>query len=157
MNDARRGFSTIELMIVVSLLGLLAAVAIPRIADPPGADHEAELVTALAALRTGVDSYWAQHQAFPGQGSVLEFTGQLCRMTNSGGRPGAGEGFEFGPYLCPGRIPMNPILGNNTVLIVDEMPTHPVGAEAWVYARNTGEIRPNVRGRSPRGRRYFDF
>jgi prepilin-type N-terminal cleavage/methylation domain-containing protein len=157
MNHSRHGFSVIELMIVVALLGLLAAVAIPRISGSPAENPEAGLVEALSALRTGIDSFWAQHDDFPGQGSVDEFTSQLCRRTNATGRPGSGDDFVRGPYLGSGRIPMNPVLGTNTVVIVDTMPGHPVGSAAWIYDRHSGEIHANVHGASVSGVRYFDL
>lgn len=157
MDHARRGYSLIELTIVSALLGLLAAVAIPRLADPPGAHHQDELATALSVLRTGIDAYRAQHGVLPGQGGAKEFTDQLCRHTNELGRPGAGPGFDLGPYLAHGRIPENPVLGINTVAVVDGMPDHPVGPTAWLYDRTAGTIRANMRGRTPDGRPYFDL
>lgn len=157
MCHARRGFSILELMIVVALLGLLAAVAIPRLAPPPGGDHQAGLTTALSSLRTAVDSYRAQHGGLPGQDDVDQFTTQLCRRTSAAGHPGAGPDFDQGPYLWPSRIPMNPVLSTNTVSIVDTMPIHPMGPSAWLYDRSTGAVRANVRGTSLDGVRYFDL
>ena len=157
MNRPRSGFSLVELMIVVAILGLLAAVAIPQLTDPEDETREAALVAAVSALRTAVDSYWSQHDGLPGQGGADQFASQLCRPTDRDGVPGVSETHTLGPYLDDGRVPVNPVTGTNTVFVVDSMPVGPSGAAAWLYDRRSGEVRANVRGTAPSGTRYFDL
>jgi prepilin-type N-terminal cleavage/methylation domain-containing protein len=156
-DGLRAGFSIIELMIVTAILGLLAAVAIPRLSFSADETQEPELVAALASFRTAVDSYWSQHEDFPGQVGSKQLAGQLCRQTNTDGRPGVGADYVMGPYLSDGRLPVNPVVGRNTVLSVESMPSHPAGDTAWIYDRSTGEIRSNTRGTTLSGQRLFDL
>src|SRR5678815_5250639 len=98
------------------------------------------MVSSLSVLRTAIDSYWTQHDKFPGQGGPEEFADQLIKATNKAGTTGAGTGFGYGPYLRNGKLPLNPLTGTSTVRIVTAMPTEPTGTEAWIYASTTGEI-----------------
>ena len=157
MRPNRTGFSIIELMIVTAILGLLAAVAIPRLSKPDDQTRDAEVVAALASLRTAIDSYWSQHAAFPGELGPDQLVNQLCRQTNDAGRPGVGADYLLGPYLPTGRMPVSPIVGRNNIQVVDSIPAQPTGPEAWLYDRTSGEVRANSRGTTAGGDRYFDL
>jgi len=157
MTRANRGFSIFELMIVTAVLGLLAAVAIPRLAPPSDTVRERDLVAAISTLRAAVDSYWSQHDGFPGQAAGTDLADQLCLPTSPDGVPGAAAHRDRGPYLPGGRIPINPVTCTNSVRTVDAMPSHPAGGEAWLYEPTTGEVRANVRGVTASGTRYFDL
>ena len=157
MGSRSAGFSLIELMIVTAILGLLAAVAIPRLTYSADEALEPQLVSALATFRTAIDGYWSQHAGFPGQDDPEQLVSQLCRQTSDEGRPGVGEAYIMGPYLPDGRLPVNPVVGQNTVLVVDSMPSHPAGDAAWIYDRNSGDVRANVRGTTTSGHRLFDL
>ena len=153
----RAGFTLVEMMIVIAILGLLAAVAIPQFTSAKEDGRVAAMVSSLSILRTAIDSYWSQHDEFPGQKNAEEFKNQMTKTTNKEGRVGEGTGFGYGPYLRRGILPENPFTNTNTVKIVDKMPTKPSGNQAWVYDKSNGEIRANVSGRTPDGMTHFDL
>ena len=149
-----RGFTAVEATIVIAILGLLAAVAIPQIAGNPQ-DEATQLVACLGRMRTAINRYWVEHDDFPGP-CADDVRRQLASRTCRKGTCGQGAAFAFGPYVTE-DLPESPLSGTNTLTIVDAMPAEPSGASAWIYCRLTGEIRSNAAGRTDDGVRYFDL
>ncbi len=156
-NGRLAGFTLVEMMIVIAILGLLAAVAIPQFTSHKDEGRTAAMVSSLSILRTAVDSYWTQHDGFPGQKDAAEFADQLLKKTSKAGAMGSGTGFGYGPYLRNGLLPTNPLTNTNTVKIVETMPTSPSGDEAWIYSKTTGELRCNVTGAGVDGVKFFSY
>jgi len=65
MKKAQQGFTLIELMIVVAIIGILAAVAIPAYQDYTVRAKMAEGLSLSAAAKTGVAEYWSSKGALP--------------------------------------------------------------------------------------------
>ena len=65
MKQVQTGFTLIELMIVVAIIGILAAVAIPAYQDYTTRAKVSECVAALAACKTSVAEYYASQAALP--------------------------------------------------------------------------------------------
>ena len=151
-----RGFTAVEVTIVIAILGLLAAVAIPQLAAHHRQDQTATLVCRLGVLRTAINRYWAQHDDFPGPGTG-DVRRQLVSQTCRSGACGTGVAFALGPYVQDGDLPENPVTGTNTLTITDAMPEAASGSSAWIYCRLTGELRANSTGRTEDGVRFFDL
>jgi len=150
------GFTFIEAMIVVAILGLLAAVAIPQFTSNKEEGQAASMASNLAMLRSAIDRYWTQHDDFPGP-TVPEFETQLLGKTDKAGNVGNGDESSYGPYLGGETIPTNPISDSADVKIVDAMPHAADDTSAWVYCKLTGEIRSNATGKTLDGVAYFDL
>lgn len=80
-----RGFSLIELMIVVAIIAILAALALPRYQSYVGRAQAAEAMSLLDALKTPVQEYAAEHAACPRNGD-----GGIAAEERLGGRYVAG-------------------------------------------------------------------
>ncbi|OGS52633.1 MAG: hypothetical protein A3J79_13565 [Elusimicrobia bacterium RIFOXYB2_FULL_62_6] len=62
----RAGFTLIELMIVVAIIGILAAIAIPKFADLINKSHEGSTKGALSSVRSALQVYYGNNEGvFP--------------------------------------------------------------------------------------------
>lgn len=65
----QKGFTLIELMIVVAIIGILAAVALPAYQDYTARSQMAEAMTLGGGLRGVVAEYWTNEGSFPADNS----------------------------------------------------------------------------------------
>ena len=65
MKRVQQGFTLIELMIVVAIVGILAAIALPAYQDYIVRSKMSEGVAAIASCKTSVAEYAATKAAFP--------------------------------------------------------------------------------------------
>jgi len=121
----RYAFTLVELLIVVIILGILAAVVIPQFSDASTDARVSSLVTNLATIRGQLEFYKMQHN-----GSYPTVTNFAAQMTGTTDATGATTGTQFGPYLQ--RIPNNPFTNTNTVVGTS------TGTDAWFYTEATG-------------------
>lgn len=64
MLNNKKGFTLIELMIVVAIIGILAAIAIPNFMNYQCKARQSEAKTALGTLRTLQEAYYAQYDTY---------------------------------------------------------------------------------------------
>ena len=69
MND-RRGFTLIELLIVVSIIGLLASIAIPKLDRARAQARASEIAGAMRAIRIGATIYFDSAGRWPPSASA---------------------------------------------------------------------------------------
>src|SRR3990170_9155360 len=63
-RDGEKGFTLIELMIVVAILGILAAIAIPNFMRFQAKSRQSEAKTNLGAIGTTAESYRAENDSY---------------------------------------------------------------------------------------------
>lgn len=83
LNKAQGGFTLIELMIVVAIIGILAAIAIPRYQDYLARSQFAEAHTLLGGARIAVQERVDQGQAFNFTDLNLRTAGEYGDITSS--------------------------------------------------------------------------
>ena len=158
---ASKGFTLVELLIVVIILAILAAIIIPQFTGATDDAAQASYDTNIANIRAAIDLYRQQHNAYPGAvtssggtcpagsaavaGAVGEpaFIAQLRNYTNAAGQActGTDATFRYGPYLKD-DLPDNPLGTNNTVTVIN---TGVLGITSdsnggWKFDSVTGEF-----------------
>jgi len=70
--QAQRGFTLIEVMVVVVILGILAAIVVPRIMSRPDEARTIKAQQDLRAIAAALDLYKLDNFAYPGTAQGLE-------------------------------------------------------------------------------------
>jgi type IV pilus assembly protein PilA len=92
-HNRKGGFTLIELMIVVAIIGILAAIAIPNFLRFQLKAKSSEGKTNLAAIRTAEESYYSEFGIYVSAGASPAAAGKNLKVvfTNT---DGANEGFD---------------------------------------------------------------
>ena len=118
----QKGFTLVELLIVVIILAILAAIVVPQFASSTDDAKLSSLDSNLATIRSSIELYYHQHKGkYPGAGAsnggsctatkgtsdgsdaqaAAAFKEQLTMYTDANGNACTKKeaGYKFGPYL----------------------------------------------------------
>ncbi len=84
MKAAQKGFTLIELMIVVAIIGILAAIAIPAYQDYTARAQLSEAMTLASGLKTKVSDIFSQDGSCPANTAArYRHQRQVCCQGNN--------------------------------------------------------------------------
>jgi len=166
----KKAFSLVELLIVVAVIGILAAIVIPEFQNHTQQAKESAVKDNLRILRNAIELYATQHNGIPpGYPSgdteqaphYLEFSKQLLTYTNIGGDTyqSKNASYPLGPYLS--ALPTNPYNNSEVVWAIvpgfQVLPGEATGVYGWIYDPITKRIKVDWPGTDGDGICYYDY
>jgi prepilin-type N-terminal cleavage/methylation domain-containing protein len=173
---AQAGFTLVELLIVVIIIAVLAAIIVPQFSSATVDAKEAALDANLARVRSAIELYHAQHNgAYPGSAAT---TGATCASGSAG--TGAAHSsqalidamvmysdvtgktcsvgdatFKYGPYFRKG-FPSDPFTGSSAIAVTSTgVPIAPAAATGgWAYDDKSGQLVMNSNAPDSKGNAY---
>jgi general secretion pathway protein G len=124
----KRGFTLVEILIVVIILGILAAIVIPQFTNASNDARNNSVASTLQTLRSQIELFKIQHADVPPDQTAL--VAVLTGKTNITDTTQTAATGTFGPYVQ--TFPSNPLNGFSTV--VNAAGT----AAGWVYTVTSG-------------------
>jgi len=145
----KSGFTLVEILIVVIILGILAAIVIPQFTNASQDARKSSLTSQLQTIRSQLELYKLQHldQAPPDisgsvTGSVDGAAAFNLMVVKTDADHTANVSGTFGPYLQ--ATPVNPLANSSAVFVVtaDVTPGAASGGASagWVYNRVNGKF-----------------
>ena len=128
----QKGFTLVEILIVVVILGILAAIVIPQFTDASTQSKVSSCQTTLQSLRSQIELYKIQHNDTPP--ALATFEAQMTTYTDAAGNTNATKTatYLYGPYIQ--MVPINPWTDTATLAAADATTI------GWVYIEGTGDI-----------------
>jgi general secretion pathway protein G len=141
---AKKGFTLVEILIVVVILGILAAIVIPQFTEASTEAKVSSLCTDLQTLRSQIELYKVQHNDTAP--ALATFLTQMSQYSDIFGATQATKDAThcYGPYLL--KIPVDQFnnkvdaAGNGTLAA---MAAAPDNTTSWMYDAGTGAIKAN--------------
>lgn len=143
----RTAFTLVELVVVIMILGILAAVAAPRMLGASQQATDNGVRQTLRVVRTAIDTYMAEYNGEPpgADGSESTFKADLAQ------------------YLRGTAFPECPVgAAKNSAVRIVEAPETPGsdGSDAthsWMFVTKTGDFYVNSQDEAADGTIYADF
>jgi general secretion pathway protein G len=133
-RTAPRGFTLVEILIVVIILGILAAIVIPQFTNASTEARQSNLRSQLQTLRSQIELYKLQHKDVPPALASVGWTVFTQYTDIDGGTNATKDSTHiYGPYYQ--TAPVNPLSDSS---VVD---TAAADATGWVYNETTGAVK----------------
>ena len=143
-------FTLVEVLIVVAILGILAAIVLPEVQGYTEKAKENAAKDNLRILRETIERYAAEHNdVAPG------YIGDNPSSTPSGFVTIIGLTDEY-----INEIPVNPLNGLNSLQVIVngiDFPESANDVSGWIYKPATKEVKLNTSGTDSEGVSYYDY
>lgn len=165
----KKAFTLVELIIVVSILGILASLVIPTFQGHITQAKEAAAKDNLKVFRTQIELYKMQHDGIPPgyiNGSTaptallaLQFTATTSLTGAVSASTVPSGAYVNGPYMM--KMPENPFNKLSNFTYVPDGTAFSAAVDGtsggWLYKKETAEIRINWTGNDSEGDAFIDY
>lgn len=138
-SRSKSGFTLVEILIVVVILGILAAIVIPQFSQASSDARNSSVKSNLQMLRSQVELYKIQHaDAGPDANSLADFTDCMTKKSDVDGTVNASG--SYGPYMQ--RIPVNAVNDKSGMSFENLNAAVPStdNTVGWIYDKDSGRI-----------------
>ena len=140
MNRSNKGFTLVEILIVVVILGILAAIVIPQFSQASSEARASSIKSNLQMVRSQIELYKIQHnEALPGAHADKNLVEALLEVSAASGADAA---TGYGPYMQ--KFPINAITEVGDVIgeitVGATTPTTASTTAGWAFNTATGEF-----------------
>ncbi len=129
MKRNARGFTLVEILIVVIILGILAAIVIPQFTSASSDARKSSVASTLQSLRSQIELFKVQHNDTPPKDATALWT-VLGGKTSTTDTTAVNALGTFGPYVQ--NPPANPVNGYTTAAAAA------AANVGWVYSVPAG-------------------
>jgi general secretion pathway protein G len=135
-RTVRKGFTLIEILIVVIILGILAAIVIPQFTSASTEARQGNLKSQLQTLRSQIALYKLQHRDVAPSQTPATFWDQLTLYSDESGGTNATKTdvYKYGPYYDAPVV--NPLTNSSAVGVASG-----AANTGWAYDAATGKIK----------------
>ena len=165
----RNAFTLVEVILVVTILGILAALVMPTFQGHIVQARESAAKDSLRTMRTQIELYKLQHdETLPGYAGgapvpvgvlELQFTGTTAVTGQASPNTVPADPFLYGPYVI--KLPENPFNDLSNITYVAAAAAFSAAVDGtssgWLYKKETGEFVINWTGNDSQGLAFIDY
>ena len=163
------GFTLVEVLVVVVIIGILASIVIPQLTTVDSAARDSMVAENVRTTSSQIMLFQWQHNGdapyYPSLNQANapdedNFVEHMCKATTVNGAiadPGT-DGYPYGPYML--RIPANPVNGKNTIQLIpngEDMPGSADDSHGWIFKPSTLDFRADCIGTGESGDDFYDY
>ena len=165
----RKAFTLVEIILVVTILGILAAIIFPTLQGQIVSARESAAKDSLRTMRTQIELYKLQHKGTPpgyangnpvGEAMLqLQFTATSTETGAVSPSTVPSDPYVNGPYIR--KMPESPFNSLSNIAYVAEATAFSDAvngtSSGWLYKKETGEFKLNWTGTDSEGIYFYDY